>query len=458
MKKNILACCCILLTHLSVFAGKPNVIVFFLDDSGYGDYAHHGNPTIRTPNITRLAQDGVSFTQFYVPSAACSASRYSLLTGRYPMHSELGAWVIGPASQRHLKTSETTLADGLKSVGYKTAMFGKWHLGTPNSKNGMTANALPLAHGFDEWLGTNVSHDYDDAMLLRSSPEGDTPVKGYEVLARRLPSRPKVCDSLTSQYTRSAVRFIRKNKDEPFFIYLAYNMPHLGLYVSDAFRGKSRRGLLGDVMEEVDASVGAVRAALTKAGLTENTILIFSSDNGPWVKFRNQVNHKKYGRMRTHVGYAYPFRDGKGSNWEGGHRVPGVIAWPGTFKANCSEQAPASTLDIVPTVFRLAGVPVSQLPLDGRDIRPLLMPGMRREVEPFTFLYCGPKNQPLAIRQGPWKLHVGLTSQIRENHGFRPSWAAPVLFQVEEDLGERFDRAPAEPQVVKKIKKGIIQV
>lgn len=441
----------LVLCGLAAGAGsRPNVVLFFLDDAGYGDFSHNGNPTISTPNITRLARGGVSFSQFCVSSPACSASRYSLLTGRYPLRSGFGTWVIGPASERYLHPKEMTLAEGLKSAGYATGMFGKWHLGSPNNKNGMSTDTLPLAHGFDRWIGTNVSHDYNVAQLLQSDPAGTVPVKGYRQIAKDLPSHPKACETLTRRYTDAAVTFIQEKKKEPFFAYVAYNMPHLGLYASDEFKGVSRRGLLGDVMEEVDHGVGRILAALEDTGVSQNTLVIFSSDNGPWVKFRDTASHVKYGEAREHVGYAYPFRDGKGSTWEGGHRVPGIFYWPGTIPARGVDQNPASSLDVLPTVFELCGV---ELPkdraLDGRDISPFLVPARAdRKVAPFHFVYSGPKNDPHAIRLGPWKAHVKLTSQLRTDYGFKASMASPLLFQVERDLGERIDRAAENPEIV----------
>ena len=380
----------------------PNIIVFFLDDSGYGDYAHNGNPTIRTPNISKLAQDGMNFTQFYVTSPACSASRYSLLTGRYPGRSGLGSWTVEPRAQRHIHPKEITLAEGLKTRGYQTGIFGKWHLGNPNQKNNFSQDTLPLAHGFDEWLGTNVSHDYSSAMLLQSDPSGSQPIKGYSVIAKNLPSKADVCASLTERSTEAAISFIKRNKETPFFAYIPFNMPHLGLYASDKFLGKSRRGLLGDVMEEIDDSVGQIRQSIAEAGLTENTLIIFSSDNGPWIRFQDTASDKKYGDTRLHVGYAQPFRDGKGSTWEGGHRVPGIFCWPGKITPNSIEQSPVSTLDILPTVFALAGV---ELPkdrsIDGRDIRPYLMPQAHKAKLPeFEFYYSWADNKPSARRMG----------------------------------------------------------
>ncbi|QTD38396.1 sulfatase [Polaribacter batillariae] len=426
---------------------KPNVIIIYLDDSGYGDYAHNGNPTIKTPNISSLKQSGINFTQFYVTSPACSASRYSLLTGRYPGRSGLGSWVIGPDSKKHIHEKEITMADGLKSIGYKTGMFGKWHLGTPNNRNNFTPKALPLAHGFDEWVGTNVSHDYDTAMFLKSSHKGNSLIPGYEILAENLPSNEKASKALTGACTKAAINFIKKNKNNPFFAYIAYNMPHLGLFVSDSYKGKSLNGKLGDVMEELDASIGDILLALEDTGVRENTIVIFSSDNGPWIKFSNQSD-TKYGDTRLQVGYATPFRDGKGSTWEGGHRVPGIISWPAQIKGNRNEQMPVSTLDILPTIFHITGVALPKdRTIDGRNICYKLMPNKyENQSETFTFFYNYADNLPSAIRKGPWKLHTRIASQTNNNYGFEASKEKPLLFQIEKDLGERIDVAKQQPE------------
>lgn len=426
---------------------RPNVVLIFLDDSGYGDYSHNGNPTIETPAISRLANDGANFTQFYTASGACSASRFSLLTGRYPKHSGFPGWVVNPSDAAHLKASEVTIADGLKSRGYATGMFGKWHLGTPNAANGMSPDAFPLAHGFDQWIGTNVSHDYDNARLLRSDPQGDDPIPGYSGIASNLPSDKAVCDSLTGLYTDAAVSFIKANKDKPFFAYIAHNQPHLGLYVSEKFKGKSRRGLLGDVMAEIDNSVARIRQSLEESGIAENTILIFSSDNGPWIRYQDTIHDAKYGEARLRVGYAQPFRDGKGSDWEGGHRVAGIVCWPGTIQpARILE--PASTLDVLPTLFAVCSVDSKPL-TDGRDIRPLF--DGQPLAEPFSFGYSGPDNQFSGWREGPWKLLVRTPSQIGDPSAPTASPEKPLLFQVEQDLGERIDRAAEHSEIVEKL-------
>ncbi len=442
-----LALCLILPCAARDAADQPNVVIIYLDDSGFGDYAHNGNPVIETPNISRISQEGMNFTQFYVTSPACSASRYSLMTGRYPAHSGFGSWVIGPGSKFHLKESETTLAEGLKARGYATGMFGKWHMGNPNPSNSMSPTALPLSHGFDTWIGTNVSHDYGNAKLLKSNPEGSNPVVGYSEIAKNLPSDIKASTSLTSRYTKAAVHFVKENKDKPFFLYVAHNQPHLGLFVSDEFKGKSRRGLLGDVMAEVDDSVGQILSTIKNQGIEKNTLVIFSSDNGPWVMFRKSKK-TKYGEARMHVGYALPFRDGKGSCWEGGHRTPGIFYWPGTIQPK-RELTPVSTLDVIPTIFAITGAKhPAPAALDGRDIRPLLLPNIPNKLGAFEFYYSHSRNNIIAVRKGPWKLMVAIPSQTGSKHGFEASEEKPLLFNVEQDIGERIDRAAEKPELV----------
>jgi len=436
---------------------KPNVIIFYLDDSGYGDYSHNGNPTIATPTISKLAQEGVNFSQFYTSSPACSASRYSLLTGRFPGRSGLRRWVLGPEHPKYLHPKEFTIAEGLKQQGYLTAMFGKWHLGSPNKANNMSANSLPLAHGFDQWLGTNVSHDYANAKLLESSISEPQFVTGYRELASDLPSNIEVSNNLTQIYTDGVVNFIEQNKSQPFFAYVAFNQPHLGLHVSADFKGKSRRGLLGDVMSEIDHSLSRVLTAINEAGIKENTLIIFTSDNGPWVKFQQKIHHH-YGDVRLDVGYAMPFRDGKGSNWEGGHRVPGIFYWPGVVVGGKVEQAPISTLDILPTVFSITGVPLPKdRTIDGRDISGYLLNSTEQAVKPFNFIYSGKTNQATALRSGPWKLVTDTYSQIGDDYGYQASIARPLLFQVEHDLSERFDRAKEQTLLTKDLIKKLVK-
>ncbi len=439
---------------------QPNIVIIYLDDSGYGDYAHHGNPTISTPTISQLAYNGTSFSQFYTSSPACSASRYSLLTGRVPGRSGLGSWVIGPDHPRYLHPNEITIAEGLKSQGYRTAMFGKWHLGSPNKLNNMTPNSLPLAHGFEQWIGTNVSHDYVNARLLTSDKaaeiQDNKTFAGYKELVTNLPSNIALSEQLTALYTDKVVEFIDKNKEVPFFAYVAFNQPHLGLHVSPNFKGKSRRGLLGDVMAEIDHSVARVLAAIDKAGIQKNTLVVFSSDNGPWVKFHRQ-DHRRYGNVRLDVGYAMPFRDGKGSNWEGGHRVPGIFYWPGTIDSGKLSQAPVSTLDILPTIFSLTDTPLpADRTIDGRDISGYLNSKLNKQPSPFKFIYSGIHNEPTAIRVGAWKLLTSTYSQLQDDYGYEASLKSPLLFNVEQDLTESYDLAVGHPNIVNSLTKQLL--
>lgn len=444
---------------------KPNLIVIFLDDAGYTDFSHTGHPTIETPEVTRMVREGLNFTQYYAASPACTASRYGLLTGRIPQRSGL-RWVIGPGEARYMHPDEITIASGLKERGYATAMYGKWHLGTPNAANSFNTNAFPLAHGFDVWYGTNVSHDYNDSRLIESDPNGTTPAPGYTVLRTdigTIGNEDRFTD-LTMQYRDRAVDFIRAQKDNPFFIYIAPNMPHLHIAVTEPFEGVSERGLLGDTMAEIDDLVGTVLETLVEEGIAENTLVVFTSDNGHWIRFQDDASHPKYGEARIHIGSARPFRDGKGSTWEGGVRVPGVFWWPGTIPAGSVVRQPASNFDILPTAFALAGQPMpNDRAIDGRDISPHLNPHLFPGTVPdFEFIYTGwDQNQIYAARKGPWKLHTHLYSQTGNHWGFAPNstsrvtLSSPLLFNVETDPSERFDVSADHPDVVTQLQ-GII--
>ncbi len=437
---------------------RPNIIVILLDDAGYADFSHTGHPTIETPAISKLAAEGLNFTRFYSASPACTASRYGTLTGRNPRRSGL-RWVIGPTDARHLHPNEITLAEGLRGAGYATGMFGKWHLGNPNPSNSNTPDSLPLAHGFDEWIGTNVSHDYADAKLLRSNPAASNPIAGYETLATNLGTTGALATvkTLTGRYRDAAADFIRANSGQPFFAYIAPNFPHLQLAASDTFAGTSERGLLGDVMGEIDDLVATLRRTLDEENIASNTLIVFTSDNGHWIRYQNTASDSLYGEARIHIGSAKPFRDGKGSTWEGGQRVPGLWCWPGTIPARGVAATPASALDILPTAFALAGVPLpAGRTIDGRDIRPLLNPAVfPGAAAPFEFIYVGYENNPAyAARKGPWKLHTHLYSQTGDNHGFAANSSSRVavnpnlLFNVETDPPERYNAAAANPAAV----------
>ncbi len=431
---------------------RPNVVLIFLDDCGYGDFSHTGNPSIHTPNISRLVAEGLNFPQFYTASPACSASRYALLTGRSPARSGFN-WVLPPNSDKYIHPKELTLAEGLKTRGYATAMFGKWHLGNPNEANGFSSDTLPLAHGFDSWIGSNVSNDYNPgADLIQSKASGNSPIPGYEMIEEDYAPNAELQGTLTSRYTDEALAFFEEKRKEPFFAYIAYGMPHLPVHASAEASGKSKRGLYGDVIEEIDANVGRIRSALERLRIAKNTLVVFTSDNGPWIRFQDTAEHDRYGEARLNIGSALPFRDGKGSTWEGGVRVPGVFWWPGTIQPATVVREPASTFDVLPTVFKLAGVDrPSDRTYDGRDIRAYFnAERYPKDVDEFSFAYTGAsKNGVYGIRQGPWKLHVRLHSQTKDNYGFSASREAPLLFHVEHDPSERYDRAKEHPDRVR---------
>ena len=427
---------------------KPNLIVVLLDDAGYGDFSITGNPAKRTPSLERLSREGLRFSQFYCATAACSASRYSLLTGRNPVRCGLGQWVIPPSHDRFLHPKEITMADGLRERGYKTAIFGKWHLGTPNAANNFNTNAFPLAHGFDKYVGLNASADYPDVTLYEGPSATPNFVSIYHNVDTNVRSNADLQSTFTRRFTDESIKFMHENRDQPFFIYLAYTLPHLPLYPNSEFAGKSLRGTYGDIIEELDASLGRVIDALNKEDLAQNTLVVFTSDNGPWILWRKDKGE------RLNVGDSGPFRDGKGSGWEGGVRVPGIFWWPGTIAPGTSVMQPASTLDILPTIFRLAGEPLPKdRMIDGRDVSPLFAPKTFSGAVPeFTFFYTDARNEISGVRKGAWKLSTKIYAQIGDNYGYaNVSFDHPLLFQVEHEFGERLNLAAEEPVKVKEL-------
>jgi len=397
---------------------RPNIVILFFDDAGYGDFGYTGNPVIRTPNIDRMAAEGTSFTQFYSASPACTASRYALLTGRLPVRSGF-AWVLNPGSPRGIHPEEWTLAEGLRAAGYSTAIYGKWHLG-------MAHENLPLQNGFDEYFGLPYSNDMQ--------PPKWPPLPlfdGNEIVAVD-PDQSE----LTARYTERAVEFIARNRDRPFFVYLPYAMPHLPLHPGAAFAGRSSRGTYGDVIEELDASAGAILTALRSEGIAERTLVFLTSDNGPWIIKDEQG------------GSAGPFRDGKGSTWEGGMREPGIAWWPGSVAAGAVDRGVASTMDLYVTALALAGQRAPEdRTVDGHDLSARLLGG-DAGADPSPFFYYGPGNTLHAVRLGPWKLHLKTSSQTGIEYF---DGKLPLLFNLEEDPGERWDRAAAFPEIVQQL-------
>ena len=412
----------------------PNVVIILTDDQGYQDVGCFGARGLRTPNLDRMASDGMRFTDFYAAQAVCSASRAALLTGCYP--NRLGiTGALFPKSKTGIHSNEITLPMLLKSRGYRTAMVGKWHLGD-------STEFLPTHHGFDEYFGLPYSNDmWPGHPTLGSSMPPLPLIEGDRVIETN-PDQ----DRLTTAYTERAVRFIEGNRGQPFFLYVAHAMPHVPLHVSDRFRGHSQRGLYGDVIEEIDWSVGQILDALRRGGLARNTLVVFTSDNGPWLVYGN------------HGGRALPLREGKATSFDGGVREPCIAWWPGTIPAGRVCREVAGTIDLLPTVARLANAPLpSDRVLDGRDLWPLLS-GQRgaRSPHPAFFFYWDHELQ--AVRSGPWKLHFPHSYPTITTPGGdgRPGKSTPrttgaALYHLESDPGETRDVTTDHPGVVRRL-------
>lgn len=357
----------------------PNVVLIFTDDLGYADLGTYGARGYTTPNLDNMAREGVRFTDFYVAQPVCGASRAALLTGCYPNRIGIQG-APGPNSKIGIHEQEITLGELFKQKDYATAIFGKWHLGD-------SPQFLPTRHGFDQYYG--IPYSTDMWPFHPESPENwaDLPlIEGETTIA----TNPDLTN-LTRDYTTRAVQFIEKNKENPFFLYLAHNLPHVPLFASDAFKGKSERGLYGDVIMEIDWSVGQILETLQRNGLDENTLVIFTSDNGPWLS---------YGE---HSGIALPLREGKGTTWDGGCRVPCLMRWPGTLRPRvCTE--PLMTIDLFPTLAGLIQAQLPAHPIDGQDVWPLLV-GEVGAQNPHDAYYFYWNDTLEAVRQGEWKLH-----------------------------------------------------
>lgn len=404
----------------------PNIIIIFADDLGYGDLSSYGHPTIRTPHLDQMAAEGMRFTQFYTGASVCTPSRAALLTGRLPFRSGMAGdrrRVLFPNSDGGLPQEEITIAEALKQEGYATAIVGKWHLGH-------LPPYLPTEHGFDTYFGIPYSNDM--------SPQ-NSPSKG----AQQYPPLPLMDGTaiieeepdqrqLTKRYTERAQAFITENTDRPFFLYLAHAFPHIPLFASSDFEGASQRGLYGDVVEELDWSVGQVLQTVHEQGLAERTLVFFTSDNGPW---------RTVGDAGGSAGLLH---DGKGTTWEGGMRVPTIAWWPGQVDAGVMTTGLATTMDLLPTALGLAGgtLPDDRV-LDGVDLMPLL----RQEVDAvrdMVYYYRG--TRLFAVRKGPWKLHFITQSAYV---GDAPiTHDPPLLHQLEHDPDERFNLAEKHPEVI----------
>jgi arylsulfatase A-like enzyme len=419
----------------------PNVVIVFTDDQGYGDLGCFGAKGFTTPNIDRLAKDGIRFTDFHVSQPVCSASRCSILTGCYA--NRLGIHgALGPNARIGINESETTIAEVLKPKGYATGIVGKWHLGH-------RPQFLPVKHGFDSYFGLPYSND-----MWPHHPEakpGSYPnlplFENDKILNADV--GPADQAKLTAQYTERAVKFIAANKDKPFFLYVAHSMPHVPLFPGDKFKGKSEQGTYGDVIQEIDWSVGEILKTLDEHKLARNTLVIFTTDNGPWLSYGN------------HGGTAGKLREGKGTVWEGGVRTPFVARWPGVIPAGSECREPAMTIDLLPTIAKFAGAELPKLPIDGRDIGPLLKnePGAKSPQDAYLHYYN--VNELQAIRSGKWKLILPHTYRTMQGQDpgkdgtpgkYKPvKLTEPELYDLESDVGESKNVAAANPEVLKRM-------
>jgi len=423
----------------------PNIVIIFIDDMGYADIGPFTDelPGYETPHIDRMASEGRIFTDFHVTQAVCSASRAGLLTGCYNVRVGIQG-ALNPKAKHGLHADEVTLAEICKQRDYATACIGKWHLGHHEK-------FLPLQHGFDEYYGLpysndmwpyhpNVSHLPEKKRRKRWPP---LPlIEQNEIVDPEV--TPEDQARLTTEYTKRSVEFIEKNKNRPFFLYLAHTMVHVPLFVSEKFAGKTSRGLFGDVVTELDWSVGRILAALREHNLEENTLVIFTSDNGPWLNYGD------------HAGSAGPLREGKGTMFEGGCRVPTVMWWPGQIPADTQCDKVAMTIDILPTVANLVEAKLPEHKIDGKDIWPLIA-GQPDAESPHKAYYLYYKKQLQAVRMGRWKLHFphSYRHYILEEAGCggKPGCTETrhidlSLFDLEEDIGETQDVKDQHPEIV----------
>lgn len=408
----------------------PNIILLFADDLGYGDIGAYGHPTIETPNLDQLAAEGVKLTQFYVAASICTPSRAGLLTGRLPIRTGMcgGRSVYFPDTEGGLPQEEITIAEVLKSQGYATACVGKWHLGHK-------PEFLPPNQGFDYYFGIPYSNDMSPVTNEWEGAQKFPPtplIEGLETIEQE-PDQSQ----LTRRYTEKAIDFISKNKENPFFLYLPYTFPHVPLFASDDFKGKSKRGLYGDVVQEIDWSVGQVMQTIREQGLADNTFVFFTSDNGPWLV------------MNEEGGSAGLLREGKGSTWEGGMREPAIAWYPGKVPAGTVATGLATSLDLLPTLAGLAGAEIpSDRTLDGTDIMQVLTNENDR-VRDEVFFYRG--QRLFAIRKGPWKAHFVTIEQPYSPQQQITELEVPLLFNLETDPSEKYNLASQHAEVLEQI-------
>jgi arylsulfatase A len=406
---------------------RPNIVFIYADDMGYGDLGCYGSKATKTPNIDRMAAEGLRFTSFYSVAPLCTPSRAALMTGRYAARMGVDqmrlANVLFPTDQTGLPQAETTVAQALKDRGYATACIGKWHLGRVSPHRA-------IDHGFDYYFGIPYSNDMNPTPVMRNAEVVEEPANQ---------------DTLTLRYTNEAISFIERAKAQPFFLYLAHTMPHIPLHASERFRGKSAGGLYGDVVEELDWSVGEILKTLNRLGLDRDTIVFFSSDNGPW-----------------YLGSAGPLRGRKGGTYDGGVREPGIIRWQGKIRAGGVSDEPIATLDFFPTALALAGESARsskpQLPLDGKNILPLLLGPTNKGPDAVYLFFDGPYLQ--TARVGRWKIHVArwniprYTAASGQQKNLK--LATAELYDMNLDIAESYDVAAQHTQLVSELTARIV--
>lgn len=397
---------------------KPNFIIIFADDLGYGDLGCFGHPTLHTPNLDRMAAEGMKLTQFYAAAPVCTPSRAALLTGRLPIRNGMCGDgkhrnVLFPDSAGGLPDEEITIARALKNAGYVTACVGKWHLGH-------LPQFLPTRRGFDCYYGIPYSNDMKPTPVLEDEKTVEEPAD---------------LKTLTRRYTERTTEFIESSRRKPFFLYFAHTFPHVPLEASDSFKDSSLRGLYGDVVEELDWSVGQILETLRRTGLDKNTLVVFTSDNGPW-------------RIKKgDGGSAGLLRGGKGTTWEGGVREPAIAWWPGKIRPGCVHAGMSSTLDLFPTLLDFAGVPMpTDRVYDGWSLQAMLLHNGKSPRD--TFFYYR-DSRLMAVRSGPWKAHFHTYTDVTK---ISETPERPLLFQLEHDPGEQYDVSAEQPEIVDRLR------
>ena len=440
----LMTCSCDYSFEEKVSNKELNLIIIFADDLGYGDLSSFGHPTIKTPNLDRMVSEGQKWTNFYAASSVCTPSRAALLTGRLPVRSGMTSnkhRVLFPDSRNGLPDKEITLAEQLKKANYTNACIGKWHLGHKEKY-------LPLQHGFDYYFGIPYSNDMDIPKKIISevgyinavSDPKNLLIENFQVplFQNNIEiERPANQNNITKRYTKKTIEFIKKNKDKPFFIYLAHNLPHVPLFASKEALGRSSRGLYGDVVEEIDNGVGKIIQTLEDEGLDQNTLIVFTSDNGPWNLFND------------HGGSAGLLKAGKGTTWEGGMREPTIFWAPGKISPGIIDYV-GSTMDIFKTFSKIAGIslPDDRI-LDSYDLSPILFKNKKGERE-HLFYYRG--TELFAVRKGNFKAHF-ITQGEYGLYGEKEIHDPPLLYNLNHDPSESFNISRKHPEILKSIEK-----